>query len=92
MLNSNINQQVLARSIKDTAFRQELLNSPKPVLVREYNIHFPENVTIRVVEDTPTTLTLALPPQEAAMLELSDSDLEMVAGAQPPSSAREDCP
>jgi hypothetical protein len=79
---STINQQVLARAIKDTTFRQALVSNPKAVLAREFNTHYPENVTIRVLEDTSTTFTLVLPSQETMMQELSDADLEAVAGAQ----------
>ena len=80
MTDSMINQQVLARAIKDAAFRQALLSDPKAVLAKEYNIHLPENVTIRVLEETSSTLTLVLPPQETMTQELSDADLEAVAG------------
>ncbi|HEY7126724.1 MAG TPA: NHLP leader peptide family RiPP precursor [Ktedonobacterales bacterium] len=83
MTDSNIHQQVLARAIKDAAFRQELLSNPKAVLAREFNVQMAENMTIRVLEDTSTTFTLVLPPQETATLELSDMDLEAVAGGVP---------
>lgn len=86
MLNANINQQVLARAIKDAAFRQALLSNPKAVLAREFNIHFPESVIIRMLEDTPTAQTIVLPPQEAGVFELSDAELEAVAGASMPVS------
>jgi hypothetical protein len=51
-------------------------------LAREFNVQVDAGVTIRVLEDTATMLTLVLPPQEAAMRELSDADLMAVAGAQ----------
>lgn len=81
MTDSTIKQQVLARAIKDAAFRQELLGNPRAALAREFKMNLPEAAIIRVLEDTPTTFTLVLPPQEAAVLELSDADLEAVAGA-----------
>ncbi len=84
MTNSNIKQQVRARAIKDAAFRQALLSNPRAVLAKEYNIHLPENVTIRVLEDTPTLHTIVLPAQEATIQELSDVELEAVAGAAIP--------
>jgi hypothetical protein len=83
MTDANINQQVLARAIKDAAFRQELLSNPKTVLAREFNVQVAESVTIRVLEDTSTTFTLVLPSQETGTLELSDTDLESVAGGLP---------
>jgi hypothetical protein len=50
------------------------------VLAREYNLHLPETVNIRVIEDTADTLTIALPPRQEAMQELSDAELGAVAG------------
>jgi hypothetical protein len=79
--NSPINQHVLARASKDAAFRQALLSDPKAALAREFDVQVADSVTIRVLEDTPTTFTLVLPPQETAMRELSDAELEAAAGA-----------
>ncbi len=82
MTDSTINQQVLARAIKDTTFRTALVSDPKGALAKEYNVRFPEAMTIQVLEETATTFTLVLPPQETTTQELSDADLEAVAGAQ----------
>jgi hypothetical protein len=87
MIDSTIQQQVVARTIKDVAFRRDILSTPKATLAKEYHIHFPESVTIRVLEDTPTLHTLVLPPQEVVMQELTDAELEEVAGAIGPASA-----
>src|SRR5262245_9973073 len=73
MIDSNIHQHVVARAIKDAAFRQELLSNPKAALAREFNVQVPDRVTIRVLEETPTTLTLVLPPLETGAQELSDA-------------------
>ena len=75
-----IQEQILERAAKDERFRQDVLNNPRAVLAREYNVHLPETVSIRVVEDTTDTLTIALPPKQEAVLELSDAELEAVAG------------
>lgn len=80
MTDANIHQQVLARAIKDASFRQAFVSNPKETLAKEYNVHFDESVTIRVLEDTSSTHTIVLPAQEAAVQELSDTDLEAVAG------------
>ena len=81
MSDSNVKEQVLARAIKDAAFRQALISDPKAVLAREYQVQIADSVTVRVVEDTSTLHTLVLPPLETAMQELTDADLEVVAGA-----------
>ncbi|HEY7126722.1 MAG TPA: NHLP leader peptide family RiPP precursor [Ktedonobacterales bacterium] len=87
MTNSTIQQQVLARAIKDASFRQELLRNPKAVLAREFNFHVSDNMTIRVLEDSATLHTIVLPAQEAVTQELSDVELELVAGGMPPATA-----
>lgn len=77
-----VQEQVLERAVKDERFRQEVLNNPRAVLAREYDVHLPETVSIRVVEDTADTLTIALPPKQESMQELSDAELEAVSGGQ----------
>lgn len=83
-----LQERVLERAVKDESFRQEMLNNPRAALAREYNVHVPETVTIRVVEETADTLTIALPPRQEAVQELSDADLEAASGGwiRPPIS------
>jgi hypothetical protein len=61
--------QILDRATRDPAFRQEL------------GVSIPKSIEIRVVEESPSTLYLVSPPQPiAAGQELSDQELEKVAG------------
>ncbi len=83
MLQQNsIQEQVIVRAMKDEAFRQELLSSPKGVLERELGITLPQGVTIQIHEDTSTTRHLVLPEKvpTGALSELSDAELEQAAG------------
>jgi hypothetical protein len=77
-----IQEQIIARAMKDEAFRQELLSHPKAALERELGINVPAGVTIKVYQDTPTTLHLVLPRQasSAAGADLSDAELEQATG------------
>lgn len=77
-----VQEQVLERALKDEGFRQEVLTNPRAVLAREYNVHIPDSVSIRVVEDTANTLTIALPPKQESVQELTDAELEAVSGGQ----------
>ncbi len=78
--NVKMGQQLLARAMKDETFRQELLTNPKMLIEHELGVTLPQDVTIQVHEDTPTTIHLVLPRwQFRAVEELSDADLEHVA-------------
>jgi hypothetical protein len=73
--------RVIDRATRDPQFRQELLRNPATALEQELGMRIPESIEIRVVEETPSTLYLVLPPQRmAAGEELSDRDLERVTG------------
>jgi hypothetical protein len=80
MSEGTIQEQVVARAMKDPAFRQALLSNPKAVLAREYHMHLAEEITIRVLEEPPQTFTLVLPALEETLLDLSDAELEAASG------------
>jgi hypothetical protein len=82
MSQGTIQEQVIARAMKDPAFRQALAGNPKDTLAREFDFHLPDHVAIRVLEEAPNTFTLVLPAKEQALLELTDADLEAVSGGQ----------
>ncbi len=80
----DLEQQIIERAWRDDSFRQELLRDTKAVVAREYGIYLPENMNLVVHEETPTTLHFVLPrnPAGAGDDELSDAELEMVAGGK----------
>jgi hypothetical protein len=82
MNEATIREQVIARAMKDPAFRQALLGNPRAVLAREYDLHLPEYVVVRVLEELPGTFTLVVPAAEEALLELTDADLDGVSGGR----------
>jgi Nitrile hydratase, alpha chain len=76
-----VTSRVIERATRDPQFRQELLRDPKETVEQELGVRIPDGTEIRVVEETPSTLYLVLPPQSmAAGQEISDQDLEQVAG------------
>ena len=80
MFEGTVQGQVIARTMKDPAFRQALLGNPRALLAQEYGFYLPEHVSIRVLEEPPNTFTLVLPAVEEALLELTDADLGTVSG------------
>lgn len=75
-----IESELIAKAWKDETFKQELINNPKAVFARELGQELPENLTIRVLEETGNTIYLVLPTSPQVSEELSDEALEAVAG------------
>jgi hypothetical protein len=93
-LRSEVQRRLVQRSIEDEDFRQKLLDDPKWALEQVLQTQLPDDVEVRVVEESPKTIYLVLPgtslaPEEG---ELSDQDLEAVAGAGTWSGSSCQCP
>jgi hypothetical protein len=73
---------IVQRSLQDEAFRQRLLDEPKGTLEQELGSALPQGAEVRVVEESSDTIYLVLPSASAIGqgVELSDQDLEAVAG------------
>ncbi|HXZ05649.1 MAG TPA: NHLP leader peptide family RiPP precursor [Ktedonobacteraceae bacterium] len=74
--------QIVAKAMKDEAFRQYLLQDPKLALKRELGLIVPVGVTVQIHEETATTLHLVLPMKTLTdqLQELSDEELKEIAG------------
>jgi hypothetical protein len=71
---------IIARAMKDEGFARALRADPKAVVEREVGGKLPEGIEVRLVEETPDTLYLVLPARPSPGHELSDAELEQVAG------------
>jgi hypothetical protein len=73
--------QLVSQAGRDETFRTRLLAEPETV-AREFGLHVPADVELRVIENTPKVLHLALPPLETngQARELSDKELNEVNG------------
>jgi hypothetical protein len=65
---------------KDPEFKAEVLADPKAKLEEFLGTKLPENFKVIIHQDDASTLHLAVPPAPAAAAELSDEDLEKIAG------------
>lgn len=78
---NSVETQVLQRAAQDAQFRQDLIQNPRHVIGTQLGVDIPQNIQIQVLEETPTTFYLVLPPAQAATgQELSEMDLAGVAG------------
>jgi hypothetical protein len=77
-----LEQSLIERSMKDESFRKQLIENPGAAIEAETGIKIPETMSIKVLEEDPKTVYLILPakPIENADLELSEAELESVAG------------
>src|SRR5512136_869182 len=73
--------ELATKAWKDEAFMKALKANPKATIAKEYGVQIPDNVEVEVIEETPNKLYLRLPPNPASM-ELSDEQLEAVAGGE----------
>lgn len=77
----SIEQEIRVKSLKDPEFRQQLLENPKDAIKAAMGVNIPENLEIKVMEESANHLILTVPPElpESAN-NVSDEQLEAVAG------------
>jgi hypothetical protein len=69
---------LITRALKDEDFREELIANPKAVVEKELGTKLPEELEIKVLEETEDTLYMVLPcnPYEG----ISEDDLKALVG------------
>lgn len=75
-----ITSKIVARCWQDPDFKQRLLGNPKEVLAEAIGRQIPEHVEVKILEETPNNLYLVLPVPPSTSEELSEEQLEAVAG------------
>jgi hypothetical protein len=75
-------RRLIERSLEDDSFRQRLLDDPKGTVEQELGSQLPEDVEVRVVEESAQSIYLVLPFASPLSEggEISDEELEAVAG------------
>lgn len=80
-----LNEQIGKKAAEDEEFRLGLLSDPKGTLEKALNVKFPDSIKFEVHVETGETLHLIIPAKNAQ--ELTDDQLEQVAGGQQIGSA-----
>ena len=83
-------RRLIEKSLEDESFRQRLMEDPKGAVEQELGTQLPEGVRVVAVEETAETIYLVLPSTPMAGTEggeLSDQQLESVAGGWDPQTA-----
>ena len=76
----DIETALIEKCWKDPEFKKAVVTDPKGMLERYSGQKLPPDVKIFIHEEDANTLHLSIPPTPANLTELSDADLERVAG------------
>jgi hypothetical protein len=79
-----ISAGIARRAWRDEAFHKAVLADPAKVYEEHFGQPLPPGVTVKVLEDTANTVHFVLPAKPAKVGELSDDELEQVAGGLTP--------
>jgi hypothetical protein len=71
-----VDQAIREQLASDPTFRERLMSDPEGTLSSVFGVEIPEGTKVFVHEETPTEIHLTIPGSP----ELSDAELEMVAG------------
>jgi hypothetical protein len=74
--------KIVEQAQKNPKYYELLLSDPRALMQRQLGTDIPEHVNIQVLEETPDTYYVVLPYTVREGAELSDSDLEKVAGGK----------
>lgn len=79
-MRQELEAKFIAKAWEDEKFKQDLINDPKGTYAKAMGTPLPDNIEVRVMEETPTTYYLVIPTNPEVSEELSDEALEAVAG------------
>ncbi|WP_373529998.1 NHLP leader peptide family RiPP precursor [Nostoc sp.] len=84
-IRKQIEAHIIAQAWNDETYKKELLSNPRAVIGKEFRVQLPAEVNVTVIEESPTSLYFVIPniPNAVAEAELSEEQLETVAGGGP---------
>lgn len=80
IIRRDLENALIQKCWKDQDFRQQVINDPKGMLERHLGQKLPPQLQIVVHEEDSNALHFTRPPAPQNLAELSDDDLEKVAG------------
>lgn len=81
----DIETRIITNAWKDESYKQELLSNPKAVIEKEFGIKIADNIDVQILEENSSSVYFVLPMKPTAVAqELSEEDLETVAGGGTP--------
>jgi hypothetical protein len=75
-------EEIIAKAWKDPTFKKKLLENPKEAL-KECGVKVPENVNVKVIEDSEQNYTFVIPESPANAVRLSEEELEKISAGCP---------
>ncbi len=76
----DLEARLIEKCWKDPDFQKEVVSDPKGTFERHFGQQLPADVNIHIHEEDLNTLHFAIPPTPANLSELSEEELERVAG------------
>ena len=80
MTRGEIQDLLVKFAAEQPKYKDALSKNPKDVIYKQFGIQVPGNVKVQVLQETADQVYVVLPHVVAAGAELSDADLEAVAG------------
>jgi hypothetical protein len=77
----SLRSRLIEKAWADPSFKRSLVSQPITTIERFLGITLPNSIQVKVLEESHNTLYLVI-PQSSTPEELSDLDLEMVAGGK----------
>ncbi|WP_058186930.1 Blp family class II bacteriocin [Terracidiphilus gabretensis] len=76
----DLEAHLIEKSWKDPEFKRQVVSDPKGMFEKHLGQKLPEKLKIFIHEEDANTLYFSIPPAPSNLNELSDEDLEKVAG------------
>ena len=75
-----MSEALIRKCWKDPAFQKAIVSDPRGVIEKQLGQKLPPNLKIVIHEEDANTLHFSLPPTPANLNELSDEELDRIAG------------